>query len=157
MSTATTSHEGSPSQRPAPSRLIAFGLSLLGAALAAYLTYEHYTGNRTLACAGHGTIDCAKVTTSSESVIVGVPVALWGLLFFAGMVALTQPLAWRVPALHRVRLVAAGLGFAFVLYLVYTELVTLHAICLWCTGVHLVTLTLLVTLLLADPWEASPP
>ena len=62
-----------------------------------------------------------------------------------------------MPALHRVRLVAAGLGFAFVLYLVYTELVTLHAICLWCTGVHLVTLTLLVTLLLADPWEASPP
>lgn len=141
----------------APGRLIAFGLSLLGAALAAYLTYEHYTGNRTLACSGHGTIDCAKVTTSSESVIVGVPVAVWGLVFFAGMIVLTQPLAWRRPDLHRVRLAAAGLGFAFVLYLVYTELVTLHAICLWCTGVHLVTLALLVTLLMVDPWEASPP
>jgi uncharacterized membrane protein len=141
----------------APGRLVAFGLSLLGAALAAYLTVEHYTGNRTLACSGHGTIDCARVTTSSESIVLGVPVAVWGLAFFAGMIGLTQPVAWRVRRLHAVRVAAVGVGFAFVLYLVYTELVTLHAICLWCTGVHLVTLALLVTVLMADPWEALPP
>jgi uncharacterized membrane protein len=140
-----------PPPAAVPSRLIAFGLSLLGAALAAYLTVEHYTGNRTLACSGHGTIDCAKVTTSAESVVLGVPVAVCGLAFFAGMLALTQPLAWRRPSLHRVRLAAVGAGVAFVLYLVYTEVVTLHAICLWCTGVHVVTLGLLVTLLLTDP------
>jgi uncharacterized membrane protein len=30
----------------------------------------------------------------------------------------------------------------FVLYLVYTELITLNAICLWCTSVHVITFAL---------------
>jgi uncharacterized membrane protein len=146
-------------RHPAPGRsagrLTAFGLSLLGTGLAGYLTYEHYTGNRSLACSDKGAINCAKVTTSAQSMLLGLPVALWGLAFFAGMIVLTQPIAWRWPALHRVRLVAAFAGIAFVAWLVRTELVTLHAICLWCTGVHLVTLALLITLVLIDPTHPS--
>jgi uncharacterized membrane protein len=33
-------------------------------------------------------------------------------------------------------------GIGFVLYLVYTELFTLNAICLWCTSVHVLTFLL---------------
>jgi len=34
------------------------------------------------------------------------------------------------------------IGIVFVLYLVYTELFTLDAICLWCTIVHVITFLL---------------
>lgn len=34
-----------------------------------------------------------------------------------------------------------------VLWLVYVEIFKVDAICLWCTGVHVVTLLLLVTIL----------
>ncbi len=50
------------------------------------------------------------------------------------------------------------LGVGFVAYLVYTELFTLDAICLWCTAVHVITLGLFAVIALGtaavDP-EAS--
>jgi uncharacterized membrane protein len=67
------------------------------------------------------------------------------------MTLLATPPAWRYPALHRVRIAGVVSGAAAVLYLVYTELFTLDAICLWCTGVHLVTVALVFAVLLADP------
>jgi uncharacterized membrane protein len=42
-------------------------------------------------------------------------------------------------------------GIGFVIYLVYTELFTIDAICLWCTAVHVTTVLLLVTVLLVEP------
>ena len=155
LTTAAPDQAPHVAQARTPGRLTAFGLSLLGTALAGYLTYEHYTGNRSLACSDKGAINCAKVTTSAQSMLLGLPVALWGLAFFVGMVVLTQPVAWRWPVLHRVRLIAACAGIALVVWLVRAELVTLHAICLWCTGVHLVTLGLLITLVLIDPSEPA--
>jgi uncharacterized membrane protein len=35
-----------------------------------------------------------------------------------------------------------AVGMVFVLYLIYTELITLNAICLWCTSVHVITFLL---------------
>ena len=34
------------------------------------------------------------------------------------------------------------IGIVFVLYLVYTEVITLDSICLWCTSVHVITFLL---------------
>src|SRR5579875_3900362 len=65
-------------------------LSILGLGVAAYLTYEHYTGSKTLACpsaGAHSLINCAKVTTSPWSVEFGIPVAVLGLVYFAVMLA----------------------------------------------------------------------
>jgi uncharacterized membrane protein len=123
-------------------------LCLVGLAIAAYLTYEHYSASTTLSCPNTGTINCLKVTTSSYSTVFGVPVALAGLLYYIVMTGLCQPLAWRVtsPDLTVVRLVASAAGVAFVLYLVWAELFRIDAICLWCTGVHIVTLVLFVSL-----------
>ncbi|HVQ94132.1 MAG TPA: vitamin K epoxide reductase family protein [Mycobacteriales bacterium] len=132
-------------------RRAVLALALLGLALSAYLTAEHYTGSSTLACSASGVIDCLRVTTSPQSVLLGVPVAVWGLLYFAGMTVLALPPAWRRAGLHRPRVVAAVAGVAFVLYLLYTELFTLDAVCLWCTAVHVVTAALLLAVLLVDP------
>jgi uncharacterized membrane protein len=130
-------------------RLILIGSLLLclgGLAVSVYLTYEHYTGNRSLACSDTGVINCAKVTTSSSSRIFGIPVAVLGVAFFVPMLALCLPAAWRSlePRLHLVRTAFSATGVAMIIYLLYAELFRVHAICLWCTSVHVMTFLLFV-------------
>lgn len=127
-------------------------LSVGGLGVSAYLTVAHYTAGVTLACPDTGTINCEKVTTSPESVIFGIPVALLGVVFFAALLALNLPPAWRRPypllRLTRLGLALSGVGFA--VYLIYTELFTVHAICLWCTAAHVVAFLLFVVTLFAE-------
>jgi len=135
-----------PASRAAPVGVIwsSLVLCVLGLGVAGYLTFEHYTASRTLACSDNGAINCLKVTTSSYSKVLGVPVALLGLLFFVAMTALCLPVFWRAtnPNVRRVRLAAAAVGMVSVLYLVWVELFRVDAICLWCTAVHVLTFAL---------------
>jgi uncharacterized membrane protein len=119
-------------------------LALAGLAVAGYLTVEHYTAATTLACPETGVINCQKVTTSAQSTVAGIPVALLGLLFFAAMTPACLGPAWRSPhpAIRWGRTVSALAGVGFVCYLVYAELFVLDAICLWCTAVHVITVAL---------------
>ena len=75
---------------PRWARLGSLILPLAGLAVSAYLTVEHYSSSTTLACPETGVVNCVKVTTSSYSTLVGVPVALLGLLFFAAMSVLCR-------------------------------------------------------------------
>ncbi len=126
-------------------------LSVLGLGVAGYLTYEHFTSSSTLACSDNGVVNCLKVTTSSYSVVGGVPVAVLGLVFFAVMLVLQLPAMWRrpEPAVRLSRLAWAVVGLGTVLYLLYAELFSIDAICLWCTSVHVLTLVLFGTTVFA--------
>lgn len=129
-------------------------ISVLGLAVASYLTYEHYTGSTGLSCPlGGGAINCEAVTTSKESVVFGVPVALLGLLFFVPMLALSLPWAWRTSRRYvaQARLAMSSIGIVFVFYLVYAELFEIQKICIWCTSVHVLTFLLFV--LIATGWD----
>jgi uncharacterized membrane protein len=130
---------------------------VLGLVASTYLTVEHFTASTSLACPESATINCQKVTSSSYSHLLGVPVALGGALYFLVMVALVSPPAWRVPVLDRVRVVAAGVGVLAVLYLVWAELLRIDAICLWCTVVHLVAVALFAIAVLATAATAAVP
>jgi uncharacterized membrane protein len=81
-----------------------------------------------------------------------VPVALLGLLFYLFMTAVNTPWAWRAnpPGLQRARLGSLIAGIAFVLYLIFTELFSLDAICLWCTSVHVITFLLFVLVMVSS-------
>ncbi|HEY6473447.1 MAG TPA: vitamin K epoxide reductase family protein [Acidimicrobiales bacterium] len=129
---------------PRWARATSFALSLAAVGIASYLTVTHYSDPTALACPERGVGNCTLVTTSSWSVFLGVPVAVWGLAWSLVMAGLTSPWAWRARwgRLDQVRVVASGLGAATVLYLVYVELFRIGAICLWCTGVHVVTVCL---------------
>jgi uncharacterized membrane protein len=72
------------------------------------------------------------------------PVAVLGLAFFVFMAAVTSPWAWRArwPVIRWARFGSVIVGMVFVLYLIYTELFTLNAICLFCTVVHVITFLL---------------
>ena len=122
----------------------ALALSILAVGLTAYLTVTHYTDPAALACPDSGVVNCTLVTTSSWSVIVGVPVAVLGLVWAAVLLGLTLPWAWRSSAawVEQARLGVTGAGALMVLYLVYVELFRVGAICLWCTGVHLTAVAL---------------
>src|SRR5690242_19870965 len=77
-------------------RLITLILSLLGLGLSVYLTITHYTDSAPAGCPVNSVVNCAKVTTSPESMIFGVfPVAVLGLAFYVFMVAVNSPWSWR--------------------------------------------------------------
>ena len=124
---------------------------MLGLLAAAYLTVEHFTGSASLSCPETATVNCQKVTTSSYSHLLGVPVALGGAIYFVVMLALLLPAAWRVRSLDRVRLVLALIGVVSVVYLVWAELFRIDALCLWCTVVHICT----VWMFAAIVWYAT--
>jgi uncharacterized membrane protein len=128
-------------------QLATWAVSIAGLGVSTYLTITHYDSAVPLACSDNGTINCALVTTSPESMVFGIfPVAVLGLAFFVFMTVATSPWAWRLkyPQAAWIRLASVIVGIGFVLYLVYTELFTLDHICLWCTGVHALTFVLFV-------------
>ena len=67
------------------------GLSLAAVGIASYLTVAHYADPGALACPDSGVVNCTLVTTSPESVVLGVPVAVLGLVWAAAMVGLCVP------------------------------------------------------------------
>ena len=132
-------------------------LSLAGLAISAYLTIEHFTSPTVLACPNTGIVSCERVTSSAQSSVLGIPVAVLGLLFFVMMTALTVPRAWadRRPEIQRVRVAGALIGALFVIYLIWVELFIVDAICLWCTAVHALAVALFAVILLGI--TAPPP
>jgi uncharacterized membrane protein len=108
---------------------IAIGaVALVGLAIATYLTYVHYAGLHPLCLASGG---CEKVQSSHWSKLAGIPVATIGLVGYAAILALLF-----VPGemgLAGTALVAL-VGFGFSLYLTYTELFKIHAVCQWCVA-----------------------
>jgi uncharacterized membrane protein len=120
-------------------------VSLLGLADASYLTYQHFSESTSFAgCSESGAVNCVAVTTSPESHIFGIPVAVLGLAFFVFMVAINSRWGWKAPwaAVHWARLASVVVGIVFVLYLIWAELFRINAICLYCTGVHILTFIL---------------
>lgn len=135
-----------PLQRTIP-LLVVLVLAVVGLAISGYLTLVHYTASVPLVCASSGVINCEQVTTSPQSFLLGIPVAVLGMVYFLGMLALHAPWTWHRTDLlwRRTRLLAAVLGMGFVLYLVAAELLLIGAICLWCTGVHVTVFLIFVT------------
>jgi len=162
--TQTQSPTKSSPLLPVPTWAVAttFVLSLLGLGISLYLTIAHYTGAASISCPlGGGIINCAKVTTSPESHILGIPVAVLGLANYVVMSVINSPWGWhrseRWIAVARFVLTVAGM--IFVLWLIAAELLIIKNLCLWCTGVHIVTFALLVVMTRVCPvqlgWSES--
>jgi uncharacterized membrane protein len=133
-------------------------LCAAGLGVSIYLTITHFDTHLTLACPKTSTFNCETVTTSAQSHIAGIPVAVLGLAFFVPMLALCLPVAWRSDdrRVHLARLVLSVTGVAMVLYLIIAELFLIKAICLWCSSVHLITFILFVIIVTASPIVLAP-
>jgi len=144
--------------------LVAFGA--IGLGISIYLTTLHYAGLAPV-CTTGGIVNCASVLKSSYSNVPGtsIPVTVPGMLWclvsisFAaaslvqGRRGLPEP-RWLRPG----HALWAGIGMLSVLYFIYAEVVALHEICEWCTGVHiLVFLSLITALVRLQPAYATGP
>jgi uncharacterized membrane protein len=115
-------------------RLIA-GFSLLGLAVAGYLTWVHYADIEPLCTA---ISDCERVQSSDYALIAGVPVALVGLIGYAAILLSLRFVAAEVTA------GLAYVGVAFSAYLTWAELFRIDAICQWCVASALIMLAIAV-------------
>lgn len=142
-------HTVAPAARWA--RVTSFALSLAAVAIASYLTVAHYADPGSLACPETGAVNCTLVTTSSWSVVLGIPVAVLGLAWSVAMAGLTLPWSWRTGSagLDRARIALSGVGAVTVLYLIYVELFRIGAVCLWCTAIHVLAVGLFAVVLAA--------
>jgi uncharacterized membrane protein len=141
---------------------------LVGAGIAVYLTTVHYE-NVPLVCSTNGYIDCARVLSSSYSVIPGttIPITIPGLAWCAVSAILAfvgLRLGFTTSSSHSSQrwftlalFIWTLLGMCTVLYLVYVEIVKLHTICAWCTGLHTIILAMfLITLIQLQQLVVKP-
>ncbi|HEX5800373.1 MAG TPA: vitamin K epoxide reductase family protein [Gaiellaceae bacterium] len=124
-------------------------LALAGAAVAGYLTWVRYSG-ATIACTTGG---CETVQSSSYSELVGVPVALLGLLGYLAIAAsaLRETELFRIAG-AAVALAAAGFGA----YLLVVQIAVIGAVCDWCLTSDAIAAALaVVTVLRLRAWAVS--
>jgi uncharacterized membrane protein len=154
--------DGSASRSAVPlwMQITTFALALAGLGVSIYLTIAHFTESTLAGCSEKaGLVNCTKVTTSAQSYVFGIPVAVLGLAFFLAAVALMSPWAWRSARreVHLVRIASLVVGVGFVLYLLYAELFIIGSICLYCTSVHVITFVLFaLTAFAAAAWGIGP-
>lgn len=130
-------------------------LSLAGIFIAAYLTLYHFGYIGTLACTGSG--GCATVQLSKWSRLFGLPVATWGLGYYATVFVLAmvsmQERYSASSSLSLLMLLLTGWGAVFSGWLTYLEAGPIGAWCQWCVGSAIVA-ALLFLVSIAD-WRLT--
>lgn len=124
-------------------------LSVLGAAVAGYLTVAHLLHTQ-VACATGG---CETVQTSSYAEVAGIPVAAGGLACYF---VIAGSALGRSDVLRAVGFAATAVGFAVSMVLLYVQARVLHAYCQWCLTSDAI-LVLLVPLTLLRALRGAPP
>jgi uncharacterized membrane protein len=122
----------------------------LGLGFAAASTWVHYDilSDPTHAesfCDVSSTLNCTSAYTSQFGAVAGVPVALFGLLFFAGvlvLIALCAASPTAAPNLPGYVFAASTIGLAVVLYLGYASYFILNVVCLLCVGTYVAVIGL---------------
>ena len=110
--------------------------------MAGYLAVVRLLGESAV-CGPSG--GCETVAASAYSVVLGIPVAVWGVAFSLAVAGFA--LAWWRRADRRSLLLAYGLlllGTLAVAYLTYLELFVIHAICAWCVAYAITVVASLV-------------
>ena len=128
--------------------LVAF-LAVCGIVVSSVSLQHHYATSKTQYCDIGETFNCDIVNRSEYSSIFGIPVALIGMLGYAGLAVLATVYRERreTPAML---LGAAAVGLAFALYLTYIEARVLGVWCILCLSSLAVIAT--TTMLTAVIW-----
>jgi uncharacterized membrane protein len=125
--------------------MIVAALALAGIFISLYLTLYKLGVIGELTCSIGS---CETVNTSKWSTFLHLPVAAWGLLFYAEVFVIslvgTMPRFENAPIFSLVLVVEAAVGVLFSAWLTYLELAVIHAICIWCVTSACVVLAILV-------------
>jgi vitamin-K-epoxide reductase (warfarin-sensitive) len=115
-------------------------LAVCGVVVSAVSLQRHYATSKSEFCDIGETFNCDIVNRSEYSSILGVPVALIGMLGYAALAGLATMYRERVEA-PTLLFGGAGAGLIFALYLTYIEG---HILGVWCI-LCLISLALIVT------------
>jgi uncharacterized membrane protein len=136
-----------PSVKDGEGRTLRVVLGMLAAAgllLSAYLTWVHFAQVAPVCVGGSG--GCETVQSSRYATVLGVPVAVLGLVGYAGLL---------FSAVLRGELgvylgfMIALVGTLFSAYLTYLEVFVIHAICQWCVASAAIMVAALICAALA--------
>jgi uncharacterized membrane protein/protein-disulfide isomerase len=129
--------------------MVMAAFAALGLVASAASTWVHYQilNDPTYAsfCDVNATFSCTQAYTSRFGAVAGVPIALVGLLFFAGvlgLIALGARSAATRENLAGYLFVLSTLGLAAVLYLAYASYFILNVVCVLCVGTYVAVLGL---------------
>jgi uncharacterized membrane protein len=110
-------------------RFVLAALAVVGLLISGYLTWVHYMGVAPVCVGGGG--GCETVQTSSYVTILGVPVALVGLVGYSGLL-ISASLRGELGVY--LGFLVALVGTLYSAYLTYLEVFVIHAICEWCVA-----------------------
>jgi vitamin-K-epoxide reductase (warfarin-sensitive) len=106
-------------------------LAIIGVGVSAVALRNHYGHDKSSYCDFGESVNCDIVNRSTYSAIMGIPVALIGILGYATLLALAT--LYRAKAETPVMLLIAALaGLGFALYLTYIEAYVLAVWCILC-------------------------
>lgn len=124
-------------------------LAMAGFFISVYLTLFKLGVIGQVAC---GSGSCDLVNLSAWGSFLGIPVAAWGMGYYAALFAVAFAGVhdrWlEHPMVPRLLLLLAICGVAFSAYLTYLELFVIHAICRWCVVSALLVLTVFAVVML---------
>jgi uncharacterized membrane protein len=108
-------------------------LAVVGICIALYLTLYKFGVIGVLSCSIGS---CETVNTSKWSMLMGLPIATWGLMAYVALLVLaivggTESREESVP-IAQMLVCLAGFSVLFSAWLTYLELFVIHAICIWC-------------------------
>jgi uncharacterized membrane protein len=120
------------------------GFAMLGLVASSASTWVHYrllkNPDYSSFCDVSATVSCTEAYTSRFGSVAGVPVALFGVLFFVfvlGLIALCSRSASASQNLPGYVFALSNAGLAVVLYLAYASFVVLKAVCVLCVGTYI--------------------
>jgi uncharacterized membrane protein len=108
-------------------RVALLALAAVGLLISAYLTWTHFAG-LTPVCTGSGE-GCQTVQSSRYASLLGIPVALLGLVAYGGLVF--SVVLWTEMGIYLGFLISL-VGTLFSIYLTYLEVFVIGALCQWC-------------------------
>jgi len=137
-------------------------VSLFGLTDALYLSAEHYFGGGVKCLITEG---CDTVLQSAYSQIWGIPVSVFGVLFYAGMfVVINLSDSYKNVLTSRLLLFGSIAGFLVSTVLLYLQIYVIEAICFYCiisfissTSIFILTLFYLKTSIFVSASENEPP
>lgn len=137
-------------------------LSLVGLAASSASTWVHYRilNDPTYAsfCDVSSTLNCTEAYTSRFGAFAGVPVALFGVLFFVfvlGLITLASQSASARQNVPGYVFALSTIGLAAVLYLAYASYFILNVVCMLCVGTYVAVIGLFITAGLATQYPMT--
>ena len=120
-------------------RVVLGALAAAGLLISAYLSWVYFAGVAPV-CAGGGG-GCERVQSSPYATILGVPVAVLGVVGYAGLLF---SVALRGEAGVYLGFLVTLVGTLFSFYLTYLEVFVIGALCQWCLASAAVMVAALV-------------